>query len=61
MAVMAQYQPFKKKSFKLKKEARGWLNDFKKKNTTDMDKYKVETNYLANNPNPWEAVILKRI
>jgi len=58
---MAQYQPFKKKSFKLKKEARDWLNDFKKKNTTDMDKYKVETNYEPGEPQPWTAVILKKM
>lgn len=58
---MAQYQPFKKKSFRLKKEAREWLNDFKKKNTTEMDKYKVETNFNAGDPQPWMAVILKKM
>ncbi len=58
---MAQYQEVKSKKFKLKKEARAFLADFKKKNTTEMDKYKVETNYNANDPQPWQAVILKRI
>jgi hypothetical protein len=57
---MAQYQPFKTKSFKLKKEARDWLRDFKKRNQLGEDKYKVETNYKANQPLPWEAVILKK-
>lgn len=58
---MAQYQPFKTKSFKLKKEAVGWLRDFKKKNTTDMDKYKVETNFNAGDPQPWKAIIMKKV
>ena len=58
---MASYQPFKTKSFKLKKDAVGFIRDFKKKNTTDMDKYKTETNYNANNPLPWEALIMKKM
>lgn len=58
---MANYQPFKTKNFRLKKEARDWLTNFKKKNNLGMDKYKIETNYHPDTPMPWEAVILRKV
>jgi hypothetical protein len=58
---MAQYQEFKTKKFKLKKEATVWLKDFKKKNNLGDDKYKIETNFNSGEPQPWEAIILKKI
>jgi hypothetical protein len=58
---MAQYQKFKSKKFTLKKEATAWLKDFKKKNNLGDDKYKIETNFNSGEPQPWEAIILKKM
>lgn len=61
MLKIAQYQKFKSKSFTLKKDAKEWLRKFKKANNLGEDKYKVETNFNAGDPQPWEAQILKKI
>jgi hypothetical protein len=61
MAIVANYQEFKTKKFKLKKEAKAFLSDFKKKNNLGNEKYKVETNFNAGEPQPWEAIILRKI
>lgn len=58
---MAQYQQFKTKKFILKKDAKEWLRKFKKANNLGEDKYKVETNFHAGDPQPWEAIILKKM
>lgn len=58
---MASYQKFKSKSFLLKKDAKEWLRKFKKANNLGEDKYKVETNFNAGDPQPWEAIILKKM
>ena len=58
---MASYQKFKSKSFPLKKDAKEWLRKFKKANNLGEDKYKVETNFNAGDPQPWQAVILKKM
>ena len=58
---MASYQKFKSKSFLLKKDAKEWLRKFKKANNLGEDKYKVETNFNAGDPQPWQAVILKKM
>ncbi len=58
---MANYQQFKTKSFLLKKDAKEWLRKFKKANNLGDDKYKVETNFNAGEPQPWEAIIMKKI
>lgn len=59
--MAANYQKFKSKSFPLKKDAKEWLRKFKKANNLGEDKYKVETNFNAGDPQPWEAVILKKM
>lgn len=57
---LADYQKFKSKKFPLKKDAKEWLRDFKKKNNLGNEKYKVETNFNAGEPQPWEAIILRK-
>jgi hypothetical protein len=58
---VASYQKFKSKSFPLKKDAKEWLRKFKKANNLGEDKYKVETNFNVGDPQPWEAIILKKM
>lgn len=58
---MANYQEVKVKSFKLKKEAKEYLHNFKEKNNLGDEKYKVETNFKPGDPLPWEAVILRKV
>jgi hypothetical protein len=58
---MAQYQKFKSKKFTLKKDAKEWLSKFKKANNLGDDKYKIETNFNSGEPQPWEAIILKKM
>jgi hypothetical protein len=55
---MAEYVVFKKKKFKLKKEATAWTK--KTKASSPGMGLKIETNYNAGEPMPWEGVILKR-
>lgn len=58
---MANYQEFKTKKFTLKKDAKAWLSKFKKANNLGTDKYKVETNFNSGDPQPWTAIILKKM
>lgn len=58
---MANYQEFKTKKFTLKKDAKEWLRKFKKANNLGNEKFKVETNFNAGEPQPWEAIILKKM
>lgn len=58
---MASYQHVKSKKFYLKKDAREWLREFKKDNNLGPEKFKVETNFHPDDPQPWEAVILRKI
>lgn len=58
---MANYQKFKTKKFTLKQDATAWLKDFKKKNNIGTEKYKIETNFNAGEPMPWEAIILRKM
>jgi hypothetical protein len=57
---MANYTAFKSKKFKLKKEAKEYLTDFKKKNNIGDNKFKIETNFNSGEPLPWEAIILRK-
>lgn len=55
---MASYLKYKSKKFELKKDAVAWTKK-EKKNSPGMG-LKIETNYNAGEPLPWEGVILKR-
>lgn len=55
---MAKYVKFKSKSFRLKKEAVEWTKKTKK-SSPGMG-LKIETNYNAGEPFPWEGIILKK-
>ncbi len=55
---MAKYLLFKSKRFKLKKEAVEWTKKIKK--ASPGLGLKIETNYHASEPMPWEGVVLKR-
>jgi hypothetical protein len=55
---MADYLKYKSKKFELKKDAVAWTKK-EKKNAPGMG-LKIETNYNAGEPMPWEGVILKR-
>lgn len=54
---MAEYLPYKKKQFKLQKEATAWTKEEKKK-YGGTKPVRIETNYLPGNPFPWEGVVL---
>lgn len=56
---MTEYILYKKKEFKLQKEAREWLQK-EKKSYGGTKPVRIETNYNPSNPLPWEgAVFLK--
>jgi len=55
-----KYVPYKSKKFKLKKEATEYIRD-EKKRVSGASTLKVETNYNAGEPLPYEAVILRKV
>lgn len=57
---MAQYQKFKTKVFDLKKDARTWAANIKKKNQGSGQTMKIETNYLTDQ-GKWEAIVLVKM
>lgn len=56
---MARYMPFKKRTFRLKKEARAWAEKQKKESKGAGVALKIETNYLPND-GMWEAIVLRK-
>lgn len=54
---MAEYLPYKKKQFKLQKDAVAWTKDEKKK-YGGTKPVRIETNYLPGNPMPWLGVVM---
>ena len=56
---MAKYIPYKTKKFKLKKDAVKWTKDTKGAYKGAMQ-MKIETNYNANDPFPWEGIVLMK-
>lgn len=57
---MAEYIEFKTKKFKLKKEALDWTKKTKTAYKGGLQ-LKIETNFNANEPLPWQGVILQKI
>ena len=57
---MAKYQEFKRKTFKLQKEAVAWTKKIKKDNKGSGQTMKIETNYLSDT-NRWEGLVLVRM
>lgn len=56
---MAKYTEYKTKSFPLKKDAVAWAKKEKAK-FKGAKTMKIETNYNANDPQPWEAIVLMK-
>lgn len=54
---MSDYLPYKKKQFKLQKEAVAWTKDEKKK-YGGTKPLRIETNYNPGQPYPWEGVVM---
>jgi len=54
---MADYIPFKKKQFKLEKEATAWTKNEKKKYGGTRP-VRIDTVYNPGTPFPWEGVVL---
>jgi ATP-dependent helicase/DNAse subunit B len=54
---MAEYIQYKKKSFKLQKEATAWIKA-EKKAYGGTKPVKIETNYEPGDPFPWTGVVL---
>lgn len=54
---MADYVPYKKKEFKLQKEAVAWTKE-EKKRYGGSKPVRIETNYLPGNPMPWQGVVM---
>lgn len=56
---MAEYLPYKRKEFKLQKEAISWTKK-EKAAYGGAKKLRIETNYNPGNPMPWEGVVLMK-
>lgn len=56
---MAKYVEYKTKKFPLKKDAMAWAKK-EKKAYQGVKTMKIETNFNANDPQPWEAVVLMK-
>lgn len=56
---MSDYMMYKKKEFKLQKDADAWCKAEKKKYGGSKP-VRIETNYLPGNPMPWQGVVLLR-
>lgn len=56
---MAKYVEYKTKKFQLKKDATEWAKK-QKASFKGVKVMKIETNYNANDPMPWEAVVLMK-
>lgn len=57
---MANYTEFKKKDFKLKSEARKWVEEMKKDYKAGGIQLKIEVNFLPAE-NRWEGVVLRKM
>lgn len=56
---MADYLPYKKRDFKLQKDAVAWTKEIKK-DYGGAKKLRIETNYNPTNPLPWQGVVLMK-
>lgn len=56
---MAKYVEYKTKKFQLKKDATDWAKK-QKSSFKGVKTMKIETNYNANEPMPWEAIVLMK-
>lgn len=56
---MADYLPYRTKKFKLKKDAIKWTKDIKE-SYGGVKKIKIETNFNAGEPLPWEGIVLMK-
>lgn len=56
---MAKYVEYKTKSFTLKKDAVEWAKK-QKASFKGVKTMKIETNFNASNPMPWEAIVLMK-
>lgn len=54
---MADYLPYKKKDFKLQKDAIAWTKH-EKKQYGGTKPVRIETNYRPGQPFPWQGVVL---
>jgi hypothetical protein len=54
---MADYVLYKKKEFKLQKDALAWAKDEKKK-YGGIKPVRIETNYNPGVPLPWEGIVM---
>jgi len=59
MVVMAKYIQFKKRVFRLKKEARAWAEKQKEDSKLGDLALKIETNYIPSS-GMWEAILFKK-
>lgn len=56
---MAKYIQFKKRTFRLKKEARAWAEKQKEDSKLGGSMLKIETNYVPSS-GMWEAILFKK-
>ena len=56
---MAKYIQFKKRTFRLKKEARAWAEKQKEDSKLGGSMLKIETNYISSS-GLWEAILFKK-